>query len=152
MKLSFTIELDLEAHPFPEPLPLPDLMAEFMMRQKALDSLLNSSSFPAVVRSMVAQWVIEDGGVALAQALANRVSPRDSHLMLAAMNQRQESLVSWIVEKYIRRGSVDDLMKDVTSRLRFGAIEVTHASIDHHDQSAESSGALAGTAFRTSRG
>lgn len=152
MKLSFTIELEIEAHPFPEPLPLPDLLAEFMMKQKALNSLLDSSSFLAIVRSMVAQWVIQDGGVELAQALANRVSPRDSHLMLAAMNQREETLAAWIVEKYIQRGSVDDLMKDVTSRLRFGAIEVAHARIDHHDQSAESAGAAAGSAFRTSRG
>jgi hypothetical protein len=129
---------------------LADLQAEFAMKQRALDVLLDSNSFVNVARALAAEWIISDGGVSLAQALAQNVAPRDAHLMLSAFNADQDTLAAWIVEKYVRRGSVDDLMKSVASRLRFGRIEVTHARIDDDARIHEAPSAVAGADWRAS--
>lgn len=151
MKMSVTLELELDALPFPQPLPLADLQAEYAMKQRALDVLLESNSFVNVARALAAEWIIADGGVSLAQALAQNVSPRDAHLMLSAFNANQDTLAAWIVEKYVRRGSVDDLMKSVASRLRFGRIEVTHARIHDDVGVLEAPGAVAGADWRAAQ-
>lgn len=144
MKMSVTLEFEVEALPFPPTLPLPDLQTEFAMKQRALEVLINSNSFVDVARALLAEWIIADSGVALAQALAQNVSPRDLHLTLAAVNADQSKLVAWISEKYVQRGSVDDLMKSVASRVRFGRIEVANARIDDDARIHEAPGAAAG--------
>ncbi len=150
MELTLTLKIPLNALPFPVPLPLASLVQETEQLQRALDLLIGSPSFHKVARSLFAEWIIEDGGVQLAQAVSNRVTPRDGHILLAAIDQSEQAFAAMIIERYIRQGSTDSLIRKVTSRLHFGTPEITDAQLDR--QLAEPAVADGRTACGTAEG
>lgn len=130
MELTLTLKIPLTALPFPVPLPLASLVEETALLQRALDLLVKSNNFPKVSRALLAEWIIEDGGVQLAQAISNRVAPRDGHILLGAYDGNDIGFANVVIEQYIRQGSTNTLIRKLVSRLQFGTPEITHAELD----------------------
>ena len=127
MQVQFAIEVDIDTLPFPEPLPIPELLEDHDLKSRAVAALMQGADLTAILRYVI----FRNAGLFEKLAGSLRV-PTPSMLQAAADQAGDHGLVAYLAREGDYpppEGEPARLLEDALSRFVMKSATVTQTTV-----------------------